>query len=46
MKTCMKAEHMNRAVLVNGPNKLINEHEASDALGRDSTVVGSLCLTI
>lgn len=40
----MKAEHMNRAVLVNGPNKLINNREASDTLGSDVTLAGSLCL--
>lgn len=44
MQICMKAKHMNRAVLVNGPNTLINNNEASDALGSDNTVAGNLYL--
>lgn len=44
MQTWMKADHMNRVVLVSRPNKLINNHEANDALRRGVTVAGSLCL--
>lgn len=40
MQTLRKAEHMHSAMLVNGPNKLINNRAESDTLGSGVTVAG------